>query len=37
MNCQDHHYRRIDPREVSRRWFFEQCGVGVDAPPRWRT
>jgi hypothetical protein len=29
MNCQDHHYRGTDPREITRRWFFEQCGVGV--------
>src|SRR5205085_7274754 len=36
MNCQDHLYRRqlhrgCDPREVTRRWFFEQCGVGLGA------
>jgi hypothetical protein len=31
MNCQDHHYRGTDPREITRRWFFEQCGVGVGA------
>ncbi len=29
MNCQDHLYRNQDPRQVSRRWFFEQCGVGL--------
>jgi hypothetical protein len=29
MNCQDHLYRRADPRQVTRRWFFEQCGVGL--------
>src|SRR6202046_2664087 len=29
MNCQDHQYRGMGPREISRRWFFEQCGVGV--------
>ena len=29
MNCQDHLYRNADPRQVSRRWFFEQCGVGL--------
>ena len=31
MNCQDHLYRYADPRRVSRRWFFEQCGVGLGA------
>src|ERR1700678_531903 len=31
MNCQDHQYRGIDPREITRRWFFEQCGVGLGA------
>jgi hypothetical protein len=29
MNCQDFLYRKLDPRLVSRRWFFEQCGVGL--------
>jgi len=29
MNCQDHFYRQADPRQVTRRWFFEQCGVGL--------
>lgn len=29
MNCQDHLHRRRHPLEVSRRWFFEQCGVGL--------
>ena len=29
MNCQDHLYRNADPRQVSRRWFLEQCGVGL--------
>ena len=29
MNCQDHLYRHADPRQVTRRWFFEQCGVGL--------
>jgi hypothetical protein len=28
-NCQDHLYQSADPRQVSRRWFFEQCGVGL--------
>src|SRR6202171_1232496 len=31
MNCQDHFYRKADPRQVTRRWFFEQCGVGLGA------
>jgi hypothetical protein len=33
MNCQDHHYRLLyrhtDPKLVGRRWFLEQCGVGL--------
>ena len=29
MNCQDHLYRHADPRQVTRRWFLEQCGVGL--------
>jgi uncharacterized protein (DUF1501 family) len=29
MNCQDYLYRGRDPREVTRRWFFQQCGVGL--------
>lgn len=29
MNCQDHIYRRQDPTTTTRRWFFEQCGVGL--------
>ena len=31
MSCQDHLYRGMHPRDVSRRWFFQQCGVGVGA------
>jgi Protein of unknown function (DUF1501) len=31
MNCQDHLYRQADPKLVTRRWFFEQCGVGLGA------
>ena len=31
MNCQNHFYRGCDPRLVTRRWFFEQCGVGLGA------
>ena len=29
MNCQDHLYENADPRQVTRRWFLEQCGVGL--------
>ena len=29
MNCQDHLYRNHDPRELSRRWFLQNCGVGL--------
>ncbi len=29
MNCQDHLYRNADPRTVGRRWFLQQCGVGL--------
>ena len=25
MNCQDRLYSNMHPKEVSRRWFFEQC------------
>jgi len=31
MNCQTHLYRGQDPRLITRRWFFEQCGVGLGA------
>lgn len=29
MSCQDHLYRGLAPKEVSRRWFLQQCGVGL--------
>ena len=29
MNCQDHLYRQADRRLVPRRWFLEQCGIGL--------
>ena len=29
MNCQDYVWRGRDPKQVSRRWFFEQCGIGL--------
>src|SRR5690348_432860 len=31
MNCQSHLYRRADRKLITRRWFFEQCGVGLGA------
>lgn len=31
MNCQEHLYIGKDPREITRRWFFQQCGVGLGA------
>src|SRR5829696_3323996 len=31
MNCQSHLYRGINRTEVTRRWFFQQCGVGLGA------
>ncbi len=31
MNCQDHLYRGQDSKTISRRWFFQQCGVGLGA------
>jgi hypothetical protein len=31
MNCQDYLYSNADPRQVNRRWFLEQCGVGLGA------
>src|SRR5579859_6744605 len=31
MSCHDHLYRRMHPKEVTRRWFFEQCGMGLGA------
>src|ERR1051326_6622878 len=29
MNCQDYLYRNMDPKQVSRRWFLEQCSGGL--------
>lgn len=29
MNCQDYLHRKLHPKQVTRRWFFEQCGVGL--------
>src|SRR5258708_22578200 len=31
MSCHDRFYRNLHRRLVSRRWFFEQCGVGLGA------
>ena len=31
MNSQNQLYERHDPQSVSRRWFLQQCGVGVGA------
>ncbi len=31
MNCQTHLFRGQDPRLVTRRWFFQQCAVGLGA------
>ena len=29
MNCQDHLHRHEHPRSAARRWFLQQCGVGL--------
>lgn len=29
MNCQTHLYRNVPPRDLARRWFLKQCGVGL--------
>jgi len=31
MACHDSTYRGLSPQQISRRWFFEQCGVGLGA------
>ncbi|MBC8166196.1 MAG: DUF1501 domain-containing protein [Bryobacteraceae bacterium] len=31
MNCQDHQHRNEDPKQVARRWFLQNCGVGLGA------
>jgi hypothetical protein len=31
MNCQSHLYRGVHPRDLSRRWFLQECGVGLGA------
>src|SRR5215218_10407422 len=29
MNCQDYLHSRLNRKEIARRWFFKQCGVGL--------
>jgi len=29
MNCQQHLYRNANPKKVARRWFLQQCGIGL--------
>src|ERR1035437_6529411 len=29
MSCSDHLYRNLSPQEVSRRWFLQQCTMGL--------
>jgi hypothetical protein len=31
MNCQSHFYSGYTPKSVARRWFLQQCGVGLGA------
>jgi hypothetical protein len=31
MPCQDHLYRHLEPKQLSRRWFLQECGVGLGA------
>src|SRR6059058_677249 len=31
MNCQSHLYRGQPGKLITRRWFFEECGVGLGA------
>src|SRR6266581_5702422 len=31
MNCQSYLYRGQNPKLITRRWFFQQCGVGLGA------
>jgi uncharacterized protein (DUF1501 family) len=31
MNCQNYFYRGQDRKLITRRWFFQQCGVGLGA------
>jgi hypothetical protein len=31
MNCQTHLYQGIPPRQLARRWFLKECGIGLGA------
>jgi hypothetical protein len=31
MSCHDHLYRHTPPRQLARRWFLKECGVGLGA------
>jgi hypothetical protein len=31
MSCSDHLYRHTPPRQLARRWFLQECGVGLGA------
>src|SRR3990170_8096697 len=31
MNCQTHLHRNTPPRDLARRWFLKECGVGLGA------
>jgi hypothetical protein len=31
MSCHDHLYRHVPPQTLARRWFLQQCGVGLGA------
>jgi hypothetical protein len=31
MNCQQHLYQNVPPRELARRWFLKECGLGLGA------
>jgi hypothetical protein len=31
MNCQSHQHVGLPPRELARRWFLKECGVGLGA------
>ncbi len=31
MNCQINHYHGQEPKHITRRWFFRDCGVGLGA------
>jgi len=36
MNCQSHLYRGQHPKQLSRRWFLQDCGVGLGAAALWQ-